>query len=158
MGKKVKGIIAVIFSMVFLTAVLYGCSAQNESQDERVEALLEKGDKAVSVTMYYGYQCYSYYKEDPESIKAVADAFRSMKLEETDQTVDEATSFMIYFVVDDEESVSVNVDQDGVIWLNTEQKFYKALPGTFDYDALAKIYVDSGGNMEPNAACDLNLE
>jgi len=158
MKKKRKGVIAVILCGLLALGVLSGCSAKKEVRDERVEALMEEAGKAESVTMYYGYQCYSYYKEDPESIKEVADVFRSMKLEETDQTVDEATSFAIYFVVDDKDSALIDVDKNGVIWLGKEQKFYKDTSGTFDYDALAKLYVNSGGNMDPNASCDLKLD
>ena len=158
MEKKRKGVIAVILCGLLALGVLSGCSDKKEVRDERVEALMEEAGKAESVTMYYGYQCYSYYKEDPESIKEVADVFRSMKLEETDQTVDEATSFAIYFVVDDEDSALIDVDKNGVIWLGKEQKFYKDTSGTFDYDALANLYVNSGGNMDPNASCDLKLD
>ncbi|MBT9775025.1 hypothetical protein GPL15_00690 [Clostridium sp. MCC353] len=159
MKNNVKGVAAVIFSILLVSAaILSGCSSEKGSRDEKVTALMETADRAASVTMYYGYQCYSYYKEDPESIKEVADAFRSMTLEETDQSIDEATSFTVYFVVNDEESVSVDVDKNGIFWLSKEQKFYKDVSGTFDYDVLADLYAGSGGNMEPNAACELNLD
>ncbi|MBS6643849.1 MAG: hypothetical protein KH366_09735 [Clostridiaceae bacterium] len=158
MKNNVKGVAAVIFGILLSAVMLSGCSSEKGRRDEKVEALMEEADRAASVTMYYGYQCYSYYKEDQESIKEVADAFRTMKLEETDQSIDEATSFTVYFVVDDEESASIDVDKNGIFWLSKEQKFYKDVSGTFDYDVLAKLYTDSGGNMEPNAACDLKLD
>lgn len=144
-----------MIGLLMAGAVMLGGCRAGRNTDERVEEFMSIADRAVSVTAYYGYQCYSYYKEDQESVEEVADLFRNMELEETEETVDQATAFTVYFVVDDETSASLDVDQNGVIWLAQEKKFYKDRSGTFDYGKLADIYIKSGGNMDPNASCEL---
>lgn len=120
-----------------------------QSADSLTEEIIKQAQTAESVSVYYGYQCYSFYSEEKQVIGEVADLFRNVRLQETEEVMDEATTFTVYFSADGQENSSVNVDKNGVFYLSREQKFYKDASNSFDYNLLAGLYTESGGSLDP---------
>ena len=93
-------------------------------------------EKSEAVSIYYGSVCYSFFSEDKDRIKAVADLFTGFSLEEVPNgQLDEATTYQIYFSTDTEQIAAINIPE--------EKKFYKVKAGTFRFDTLDEIYKDS---------------
>ena len=101
-------------------------------------------EKSEAVSIYYGSVCYSFFSEDKDRIKAVADLFTGFSLEEVPNgQLDEATTYQIYFSTDTEQIAAINVDKSGMFYIPEEKKFYKVKAGTFRFDTLDEIYKDS---------------
>lgn len=100
--------------------------------------------KSEAVSIYYGAVCYSFFSEEKEKIKEVADLFTGFSLEEvTDGQLEEATTYQIYFSTDTEQIAAINVDKNGVFYIPEEKKFYRIKAGTFHFEELDRIYKDS---------------
>lgn len=141
--------ITLLLSCVLLLCLLTACTSKKDTAGGLTEDILRQSQNAQSVSVYYGYQCYSFYSEEKPVIEEVADMFRDVKLVETEEVMDEATTFTVYFSADGQENSSVNIDKNGVFYLSREQKFYKAADNSFDYNKLAQIYTESGGSLDP---------
>lgn len=101
-------------------------------------------EKAEAVSIYYGSICYSYFSEEKDMIKQVADLFQGFSLEEVpDGELDLTTTYQIYFSTDTEQIAAINVDKDGLFYLPEEKKVYRVKEGTFHFETLDKIYRDS---------------
>lgn len=101
-------------------------------------------EKSEAVSIYYGSVCYSFFSEDKDRIKAVADLFTGFSLAEVPNgQLDEATTYQIYFSADTEQIAAINVDKSGMFYIPEEKKFYKVKAGTFRFDTLDEIYKDS---------------
>lgn len=101
-------------------------------------------EKSEAVSIYYGSVCYSFFSEEKDRIKAVADLFTGFSLEEVPNgQLDEATTYQIYFSTDTEQIAAINVDKSGMFYIPEEKKFYKVKAGTFRFDTLDEIYKDS---------------
>ena len=93
-------------------------------------------EKSEAVSIYYGSVCYSFFSEDKDRIKAVADLFTGFSLEEVPNgQLDEATTY--------QQIAAINVDKSGMFYIPEEKKFYKVKAGTFRFDTLDEIYKDS---------------
>lgn len=100
--------------------------------------------KSEAVSIYYGSVCYSFFSEEKDRIKAVADLFTGFSLEEVPNgQLDEATTYQVYFSTDTEQIAAINVDKSGMFYIPEEKKFYKVKAGTFRFDTLDEIYKDS---------------
>lgn len=160
-GKLRSQKIKLWLSCLFVLCLLSACTKKEQAAepltketiqqaaDPLTEEIIKQAQTAESVSVYYGYQCYSFYSEEKPVIGEVADMFRNVRLQETEEVMDEATTFTVYFSADGQENSSVNVDKNGVFYLSREQKFYKDASNSFDYNLLADLYTESGGSLDP---------
>ena len=111
---------------------------------EVLSGIAVDAEKSEAVSIYYGSVCYSFFSEDRDRIKEVADLFTGFSLEEVPNgQLDEATTYQIYFSTDTEQIAAINVDKNGIFYIPEEKKFYKVKAGTFHFETLDQIYKDS---------------
>ena len=94
-------------------------------------------EKSEAVSIYYGSVCYSFFSEEKDRIKAVADLFNPASFIRCICAAGE------YFSTDTEQIAAINVDKSGMFYIPEEKKFYKVKAGTFRFDTLDEIYKDS---------------
>lgn len=121
-----------------------GFVSTQAEETEKLPGIKIDVDHAEAVSVYYGSVCYSYYSENPDVIKQIADLFHGFTLEEApDGELDHETTFQVYFSADEAQIAAVNVDKNGMFYLPEEHKFYRISKGTFQFAQLEAWYQES---------------
>lgn len=116
-----------------LVIVLSGC----DKTDPRVEA---KG--ADEVAIFCGVRSYAMFSEKEKTVKAVAECFKGLTFQKSDQEIDILTMMTVCFSKEDKTLTQISVDSNGVFWLGEDAQSYVTESGTFDYEALNQLYMN----------------
>ena len=95
------------------------------------------------VSIYYGFSSYAMFGADDDTLKGLSNQFNNLSFEPTDKKMDTSTMLNINFHQNKKTIASVNVDENGVFWLDGETKCYKVSSGSFDYEYVKNIYLKS---------------
>lgn len=127
--------------LLFASALLLSACAKKE---EKLAGIPIDTEKSEAVSIYYGSICYSLFSEDKAVIDQTAGFFTGFSLEEVPNgSLDEDTTYQIYFSTDTEQIAAINVDENNMFYLPDTGKFYKISAGEFHLDPLEKLYRDS---------------
>ncbi len=149
MNRKIQRI---FFLFIILILSLTACQSQKK-EAKNLSGIPIDTEKTESVSIYYGYICYSFYDESKETIERAADLFHGFSLEEVpDGALDSATTYQIYFSNTNGQTAAINVDENSMFYLADTKKFYKVSEGVFHLEELEKIYQDSmnAGGFDKN--------
>jgi hypothetical protein len=119
-----------------MALLLYGC------KDSQIKLYFENVDD-VSIT--FGLSSYAMFGAEEDTIQDLLTSFSNLILEPTDDEMDTTTMLSIHFSHNEKSVVSVNVDEHGVFWLDGDTKSYKVSSGSFDYEFIKNVYIDSQG-------------
>lgn len=80
-------------------------------------------------------------KPDADTLKALTDCFNNLILKPTEKKTDFQTMLRVTFYRDKNIIAAINADRNGVFMVNGN--YYEAASGSFDYDFVNKIYIES---------------
>lgn len=119
-------------------------AAQESAAKETLPGVSIDVNQAEAVSIYYGSVCYSFFSEDKKELQGIADLFHGFSLEEAvDKALDPDTTYQVYFTTDDTQVAAINVDENKIFYLPSDQKYYQVAEGEFRFDLLDKLYKES---------------
>lgn len=100
-------------------------------------------EDADDVRIYYGYSSYAMFGTDKDTLESLKNEFSDLTFKPTDEKMDGATMLTISFDLNEKSITKINVDENGVFWLNGEVDTYRVSSGSFDYEFVRNIYYQS---------------
>lgn len=104
------------------------------------------GENVDSVSISYGVRSYLMLSTDEDKVKDLIKQFRNLSFEPTDKKMDIMTMLTVSFYQGEKSIASFKVDENGVFWLGGKTKGYKLSSGSFDYNFVRNIYLESIGD------------
>ena len=126
--------ISVLLVVILLLNAFTGC----RKQDSPINMT-----NADSFSIYYGVSSYALFGSDKDTLKALSDSFDDLSFEATNKQMDIFSMLSIRFFTDEKQISEVNVDKNGVFWLNGNTECLKIASGSFNYNDIKDIYEKS---------------
>lgn len=127
--KRISVLLVVIFLFAFV-----GSSKQEPSINTK---------DADSFSIYYGASSYALFGSDKNTLKSLSDCFQNPSFEATDKKMDIFSMLSIRFFANEKQISEVNIDKNGVFWLNGSTECLKIASGSFNYNGVKDIYEKS---------------
>lgn len=122
-------IISLLFFSIFCFAI--GCQKMNSTND---------------IIIFYGVSSYAMFGAEQSVIDDLVKKFDKLTFTKTDDKMDFMTTLRINFIADGKSIKKINVDKNGVFMLGGGTSHYKISSGTFDYEYVKNIYLNSQKN------------
>jgi hypothetical protein len=125
-----KRIFAVLLAFIFL---LPGCAKKNNTNIPTPD----------DIVIGYGISSYAMFGAEQTVIDDLFERLNSLTFEKTSDEIDLMSTIMVNFSAKGKSIKRFGVDKNCIFWLDGETQCYKIKSGSFDYEYLKKIYVDS---------------
>jgi hypothetical protein len=103
-------------------------------------------NNADDITIFYGVSSYAMFGAEQSVIDDLVKKFDKLTFTKTDDKIHFVATLMISFIADGKIIKKIDVDKNGTFMLNGEKPYYKESKGSFDYEYVKNIYLNSQKN------------
>lgn len=126
-----KGLISILLAVI-LSLAFVGCQFQERDSAFEVD----------DVAIYFGVSSYAMFGADEETLRYLADTYRSLEVEPVSGEMDLTSMLTVNLFYQKQQVGSFSVDQNGNIWKDGGTQCCRA-PSGCDYGKIKQIYLNS---------------